>query len=213
MIIIGDVHGSSRVRFETKEGVRLGMLSAEQKKDVYFNIVRGLRQPSIQIGDFGFIQEHEWFLKNVDHRKHKVLFGNHDHMPLVDAPHSMGHYRFIPELQMMTIRGAYSIDKSQRTQGVDWFHDEELSMQQCEAVLTMVDQYRPKIILSHDCPTEIGTLITGENKKSRTDQLLQACFDRHQPELWVHGHFHVHHEARVNGTRFLGLGELEVVEI
>jgi Icc-related predicted phosphoesterase len=132
---------------------------------------------------------------------------------MVNSPHSMGHFQFIPELRMMTIRGARSIDQSQRTEGVDWFRDEELSMQQCEAVLTMVDEYKPKIILSHDCPTEIGVLITGENKKSRTDQMLQACFDRHQPELWIHGHFHVHHEAQMKGTKFLGLGELEIVEI
>ena len=212
MILIGDVHGGGKVAFE-QDGRRVGMLSAERKKDVYFNMVRGLRQPTIQIGDLGFLEEHEWFLRNVDCNRNKVLFGNHDYMPMVHEKHSMGDFQFISELRLMTIRGARSIDQHSRTEGLDWFREEELSMEQCEAVLAMVDECRPKIIVSHDCPTEVCMQITGRNLKSRTDQLLQACFIRHQPDLWVYGHHHFHHEMQLNRTKFVCLGELELLEI
>jgi predicted phosphodiesterase len=211
MIIIGDVHGGGAVRF-LQDKKPVGMLNAECKLDVYFNIVRGLKQKTIQLGDLGFKREHEWFLKNVDYNQHKVLFGNHDYMPLVNGPHSLGDYALL-DGGIMAIRGAYSIDRNIRTVGLDWFHDEELSMEKCEEVLSVFERERPRIVLSHDCPDKVCQEMHSEPKKSRTNQLLQACFERHQPELWVYGHSHRHWEHRMNGTKFVCLGELELLEI
>jgi len=193
---------------------KVGMLSANKKRDVYFNIVRGLKQPTIQIGDFGFKEEHEWFLENVDCAQHKVLFGNHDYMPMVHEKHSMGHFQFIPELGLMTIRGAASIDKDRRiAEGDEWFPDEELTEEQCAEVIAMVEQYKPRIIVSHDCPNEVALQMTGRSIRSLTDQMLQVCFIMHQPDLWVYGHFHRHFEMQLNRTKFVCLGELELLEI
>lgn len=212
MIIIGDVHGGGAVRF-LQDKKPVGMLSAERKLDVYFNIVRGLKQPTIQLGDLGFKREHEWFLKNVDYNQHKVLFGNHDHMPLVNGPHSLGDYALL-DGGIMAIRGACSIDRNIRTVGLDWFHDEELSMEKCEEVISVFEEKRPRIVLTHDCPARIcREMHNGNEHKSRTNQLFDACFSRHQPELWVYGHHHFSFNTHINGTKFICLGELEILEL
>lgn len=204
MIIIGDVHGGGKTP---------GLRSAKTKLEVYHNIVRNLKQKTIQIGDLGFKEQHEWFLENINTDQHKVLFGNHDHMPMVEERHSLGHFSFLKEESIMTIRGAASIDKHMRTEGLDWFPDEELSMMQCDGAISMIQQCKPRVVLSHDCPTEVAMEMYGRLIKSRTDQMLQACFLHHQPQLWVFGHHHKSKKLNIRGTQFICLAELEIMEI
>ncbi len=111
------------------------------------------------------------------------------------------------------IRGAASIDKHMRTEGLDWFPDEELSMMQCDGAISMIQQCKPRVVLSHDCPTEVAMEMYGRLIKSRTDQMLQACFLHHQPQLWVFGHHHFSWTKVIGGTKFVCLGELEIMEL
>jgi len=38
-------------------------------------------------------------------------------------------------------------------------------------------------------------------------------FEIYQPELWVFGHFHKEFDRRIDGTRFVGLNEFQMIEI
>lgn len=224
MIIIGDVH---------------------EKVDEYMHLIEDM-ECSIQVGDFGFREAHEWHRATVDPERHKVIFGNHDYYPMVNEPHSLGHYALL-DGGIMTVRGAMTLDKQgnkwvgrknadgtwakdennkyvkdlvyfRRKEGVDLFESvEELNMQQCNEVMDLFVEKRPSIVISHDCPTLArNEMMKGLNKepvKTRTDQMLQGCFEQHQPDLWIFGHYHKSKKFKINGTIFICLEELQMMEL
>ncbi len=187
MLIIGDVHG---------------------KVNDYWKIIQKYKdQHSIQVGDFGFKKEHEWFLGNIDCKKHKINFGNHDDSTYLNKAHSMGDYSF--DQGIMTIRGAYSIDKSFRTENIDWWANEELNYQEMQMAIDFYELNKPKIIISHDCPHEVRQYLFGINDKSMTTNGLQSMFEIHQPDIWIFGHHHKSRNDIINKTQFTCLAELE----
>ncbi len=193
LLIIGDVHG---------------------KINDYWNILQkwDKRHCSIQVGDFGFSQHHEWHLKNIDHSQHQINFGNHDDYTYLDKPHSLSNWS-ISTSGLMTVRGAYSIDKAQRTENVNWWANEELSYAEMQRAIDSYIFNKPKIMITHDCPHEARQKLFGINEKSITTNGLQAMFENHQPELWVFGHHHCSKNEVINGTRFICLAELETMVI
>jgi len=94
--------------------------------------------------------------------------------------------------------GAISIDKSSRTQGVDWFPQELIPYSEFyklkESGIDKVD-----IVISHTCPTEFNQFLRvkrvykeWENKfKDSSQQVLSAILEEYKPKLWYFGHFHV----------------------
>ena len=96
LIIIGDVHG---------------------KINRYWDIIKTHKGTSIQVGDFGFKPHHLWHHVNVDAEKHQINFGNHDDYSFINYPHSLGDFSYAEESGLMTIRGAFSIDRYIRTEG------------------------------------------------------------------------------------------------
>jgi predicted phosphodiesterase len=195
LLIIGDVHGHLNRYYKTIQ---------VSKPDL-----------SIQVGDFGFQKEHVWHQKNLDSAKHKINFGNHDYYPMLDAPYSLGNHHVDVQNSIFSIRGAFSIDKAYRQEGLDWFREEELNMAEGDAALTAYKEQRPRIVVSHDGPYEVvdrwfiknhpNWLIGGEY----TRKLLQAMFEAHQPEQWFFGHHHESIAESISGTAFRCLNELE----
>lgn len=189
MLIIGDVHG---------------------KINDYWKILQKHKNiNSIQVGDFGFKKQHEWVLTNIDYTQHQINFGNHDDYTYLDKPHSMGNFSFAYQSGIMTIRGAYSIDKAYRRENIDWWANEELNYEEMQIAIDHYEYNKPKIIISHDCPFEVCQNLFGINEKSMTTQGLQAMFEIHQPELWIFGHHHKSKNEVINKTRFICLAELE----
>ena len=190
MFIIGDVHG---------------------KIEKYHNLVKGC-EASVQLGDFGLQREHDWHLSNIDHEKHQVLFGNHDFYPYLRFPHSL-----TPDYELrgdiLFVRGANSIDKHLRTEGDDWFPNEEIDYATFSDLVSEITTMKPEIIISHDCPKFLYQTFFGIDGKSRTNQGLQACFEAFQPKMWVFGHHHKSKDEIIEGTRFICLAELEALFI
>jgi predicted phosphodiesterase len=188
MLIIGDVHG---------------------KVDKYWKILQKHKGESIQAGDFGFKKEHEWHLKNIDNSRSKICFGNHDDYTYLNKPHSCGNYSYRDELGLMTVRGAYSIDRAIRTEGRDWWREEEMTY---KAMLEIYDFYAktlPNIVISHDCPNIARIELFDCFDKSSTSNLLQSLYNAHEPSLWVFGHWHKSVDKVIGKTRFVCLNELE----
>lgn len=192
MLIIGDVHG---------------------KTDEYKKIIFNYNKPTIQLGDFGFRRHHQWHTDNIDSTKHKINFGNHDDTTFLKYPHSLGNYSYDEASGIFTMRGAFSVDRINRTEGVDWFADEELNYAE---ILEAVDCYnanKPKIVVTHDCPHEIRRMLFGIEQKSITCNGLQSMFESHKPDLWFFGHHHQSLTKTILGTKFICLNELETYEI
>lgn len=189
ILVVGDIHG---------------------KLVRYHNLIQN-KQPkqSIQLGDFGFAREHDWFLSTMDTEKHKVLFGNHDDYTYLNREHSLGDYAVLHGGEIMAVRGGYSIDKARRTMGVDWWAEEEMNFETWVQCIDAYTKTRPSIVLSHECPADAVEQMFGITSSSNTAKGLQALFDIHQPKLWVFGHHHKSCRKVIEGTEFVCLAEGE----
>lgn len=189
MIIIGDVHG---------------------KYLKYYNIVRYLDE-TIQIGDFGFGEAHEWHHQNLNPEQHKVLFGNHDDYKYLLAPHSLGNYGIYKDF--FFIRGADSIDKALRTAYKDWWPEEEMGWEDWNNCIKMFEEIKPSVVISHECPSSVKKNVHNILERSLTNRGLEECFERHQPDMWIYGHYHCSTTNVVERTTFICLNELEIYNI
>lgn len=198
-----------------------------------YALVTGVRgrqivQPeySVQVGDFGIgFFSPFWHEKEVEwqkqHPQHRFIRGNHD-----DPAKCKTMPGYIEdgtvEGDVMYIGGAWSIDHAWRTPGIDWWPDEELSYEELDKLVTKFGQVKPRVMITHDCPTKVAWemflskgLGLGDNKqvKTRTGEALQAMFDIHKPELWVYGHWHNTRRTNIKGTEFQCLGELDFIDV
>lgn len=198
MLLIGDVHGLV---------------------NQYFKILQRCKGKSLQVGDFGFKKHHDWLLENkhINKDEHKILFGNHDYYPYLDKPYSIGDYAM--HEGMFCIRGAKSIDRHNRAEGLDWFPEEELNYRQFWELTDEYERLRPDIVVSHDCPKSVAQSLYGYYDTGRaadrsiTSDSMDAMFEIHRPKIWVFGHHHMSKDITIMDTRFVCLNELETVEL
>ena len=186
----------------------------------YIEIIKVVDK-SIQLGDMGFKNQytfmqklmHEKEIKSVDH-----LFvpGNHDdynHLPS-NSLGDFGHKK-IGQHKVVWIRGAMSIDKRLRIPNVDWWQAEELSYNRGQDAIDLYNEILPDIVLSHDCPFKILSNLYGTAHKevTITGQILDTCFEIHQPKMWLFGHHHQDKTFQIGKTTFKCLGELSHVDL
>lgn len=146
---------------------------------------------------------HLWFLD-----------GNHEDFPLIATfmenldENGMGivrdRIRYLPRgfcwawhnREWLALGGAVSVDKDIRTEGVNWWPDEEITMQQAVAVMS---QGKTDVVLSHDCPSGVPLTLpppaklwlTQLDRANRHRQRLQEIFDVIRPSYNLNGHYHM----------------------
>lgn len=182
-----------------------------------------LPNPVVQVGDLGvgFVASR---LQRALATRHNFYFirGNHDNPRECKAMQSyLGDYGEAVlggAVRFFFVAGAYSIDKHLRVEGRDWWADEEMSMRQLHDAIDLFSATKPRVMVTHDAPTDIAQKVIESHDKvgdwgplvpSRTNQALQAMWELHKPELWIFGHHHVSRDMTVDGTRFVCLAELE----
>lgn len=196
MIVIGDIHG---------------------KVDRYLKLLaRHPGEPSVQLGDFGIgfpgddplppLPSNAWFLR-----------GNHDN-PEAARSHAnyLGDYgsRTIDGIRIFFLSGAWSCDQWHRTEGINWWRDEELRVAELRAAFDLYEKLKPEIVLTHDGPDEaVRSLLDGqaahkELTRTSTGNALNAMLDVHRPAKWIFGHWHKRFRRRIGGTEFRCLPEL-----
>lgn len=167
---------------------------------------------TLQIGDFGFKYD---TLKNVDSTKHMILPGNHDNYSICyNYSHFMGDYGYtsLNKIEFFYYRGAYSIDRQYRTVGIDWWEQEQVTIDQFMKARELYRQVKPKIVITHDCPNDIVDYLLEPHQKryeNITGWALNELFHIHQPKIWRFGHHHKSWRMTINGTDFRCLNELE----
>lgn len=152
-----------------------------------------------------------------DRTAHRFIRGNHDN-PSVCRNHTqwIEDGTWFSEWRMMLVGGALSIDKHWRTPGYNWWPDEELDYGELSAIAERYAALRPRIMVTHDAPETVATLLIRREKlefPSRTRQALQSMWETHQPQTWIFGHWHQSWTATLNGTRFICLNELEALDM
>jgi hypothetical protein len=154
--------------------------------------------------------------------------GNHDDpAPCRAHPNYLGDFGYLPELQLFYLGGGFSIDhewrKSFMREGgaAVWWPDEELSPKELEQAEVLFAQRRPKIVISHECPSSVAAIIlqeagggfAGDGVPSRTAKSLQRMFETHRPRHWIFGHYHVDKIMSLDGTSFRCCAELSCYEL
>ena len=202
--LIGDIHG---------------------KFDRYREIA-DVDYPTVQVGDFGVGFGGQYWHDTVNEfhssGQHRFIRGNHDD-PQRCRTEMTGYIADgTVENDVMYIGGAWSIDHKHRIPGVDWWEDEELSYSELETLIDVYAATRPRVMITHDCPTTVayhmfirGGKSLGGNVQilTRTGEAFQTMFEIHQPEVWVFGHWHVSKRQEINGTEFICLGELDYIDL
>lgn len=192
--LIGDVHGKYK---------RYHEIIREKDRHEY----------TIQLGDFGFDYT---TLKNVDPKNHVFIGGNHDQYDIInDVPNYLGDYGHVNNfngIDFFFFRGAYSIDRQYRTIGIDWWENEQVSIDQFMKARELYKDIKPDIMITHDCPQEIvlQMLRPGDRVfENNTSWALQELFNIHQPKMWFFGHWHKSRQIQHGNTKFICLNELE----
>lgn len=212
--IIGDIHG--KTYDYTIHCLKQGLRHAH---DPY-------PERSIQIGDFGigFFSEYwhdeltQWMKENPQHR---FIRGNHDDPTKCrDMPNYIEDG--VVENDVMFVGGAWSIDHAFRTEGVSWWRDEELSVEDFNRIIDNYKAVKPRVMITHDCPTQVawdmfisrGNSVAGQQQiKTRTGEAFQAMWEIHRPEEWYFGHWHYTRDITLHGTKFQCLGELDYIDV
>ena len=196
--IIGDIHG---------------------KVNTYSRTIRDF-DATIQVGDFGFRSDWEK-LSSVDSYYHKILPGNHEDYDYIDEfnpNHSLGDFgqTNFHGLEFFFLRGAYSIDQSVRTRGLDWWNQEQLNYVQLTSALNVYDDIRPEVVITHTMPLMIVNVIFKHMSSipCSTSTVLDRMFEIHQPKLWILGHFHPYKVTVrvISGTTFVVLPSAGTIE-
>lgn len=195
--VIGDVHG----KYERYHKI-------VRQKDFY--------PYTLQLGDFGFKYE---TLKNVDSTKHLILPGNHDNYYMCYRyPHFLGDFGFtsLNGTGFFYYRGAYSIDRQYRTIGIDWWQEEQVTIEEFMKARELYRSTKPDIVITHDCPENIALIMInnqGRLYQNTTGWALQELLNIHEPKLWIFGHWHQSRTIEYGKTQFVCLDELETYDI
>jgi Icc-related predicted phosphoesterase len=145
--------------------------------------------------------------------RHKFIRGNHDSPEVCrEHPNYLGEYGFDEKSNIFYIGGGYSIDWEWRVEGISIWEDEELPMKIHQDIFDLYKKSKPMIVVSHECPTIIKwhvlTNIMKKDLVSRTEHLLKSLFEEYQPKYWIFGHHHRKVIKKIDGTLFVGLGEM-----
>lgn len=199
-IFIGDCHG---------------------KFNQYTKIIKE-HKDTIQVGDMGVGFRrfpHGDASSNPPHalmarQNARFIRGNHDN-PSVARKHSQHIHDGTVENDMMFVGGAISIDRRYRTEGFDWWPDEQLTDDEFTAIMGVYSVAQPNCMVTHDCPIGIYPMLHSHHigDKARTSLALEKMWQIHKPKVWVFGHHHKSMDVVVDGTRFVCLAELEAKEI
>jgi len=204
--IIGDIHGNVHA---------------------YKTILENWKGPSVQIGDFGIgFAGASWHDSvngyHTENPQHRFIRGNHDD-PDMCKNDMLGYINDgTVEGDVMYVGGAWSIDYQQRTRGLDWWEDEELSYEELSNMIVLYNKVRPRVIITHDCPTSVAyEMFISKNRsmsgtfqfKTRTAEAFEQMFAFHKPDHWLFGHWHHSVNQNILGTQFQCIDINDFVDI
>ncbi len=161
---------------------------------------------SLQVGDFGIGFGEDDFERIGSHH---FIRGNHDDPELCKK-----NVHWVPDGTMhngiFCVGGGFSIDRSCRTEGLDWWSDEELSQGELYKVLDIYESIKPDYVVTHEAPYEIIERMFHDKHiirpHSRTSQALESMRYIHKPKIWAFGHWHASRQIKVDNTHFVCLG-------
>jgi len=170
-------------------------------------------------GDFGYGFPGT-FDQPIETPKIRIRFirGNHDN-PNIRIYFDWDHkgFFYIPDGMIhhdtLFIGGAWSIDWQQRTPGMNWWDQEQLSMGEMDMIEEKVRRYEGAIntVITHEAPYELYKHLHPMHAfPNRTAEFLEhlrknVLVGPKKPSLWLFGHHHKRLNVNVDGTQFICL--------
>lgn len=193
--LVGDVHG----RF------------AE-----FHRILDASPYPVLQVGDLGvgfgnptgeeiLLERDSWWFIRGNHDNPEVCRNMGAHLP--------GCYMAAD--RMFVMGGAKSIDRAERTEGLDWWPDEEEGYNELSHLLREWGMTQPEFVVTHEGPFWVVQAMFryAAPFTSVTSRFLDLLLEIHRPKVWVFGHHHKSASLWSGGTHFRALAELECVDL
>jgi hypothetical protein len=149
----------------------------------------------------------------------RFIRGNHDNPEFIrNLPEEWAgaNWHYIPdghfENNTLYLGGAWSIDKADRTPGMNWWYDEEIGLDEqiwiMEKIIKIRDTGRHiAAIVSHDGPLSITRRVGHFQVETDTGKFLEYLRDKAltgklKPKFWYFGHYHRHFLKTIGGTVF-----------
>lgn len=213
--LIGDIHGDfnfyKHAIKDAEKSIQLGDFGVgfySHKTKIYTPELENIRY-------YGPLYE-ETFKEEGPNLNHRFIRGNHDN-PEACKKNKL----WIPDGSMVDhffcVGGALSIDKEFRTEGIDYWADEELTQQEFYKIAEIYEAIKPDYVLSHECPESVAPHMFEWYSKlkfpSITRQGLQMLFEIHQPKYHFFGHWHFHRVEQIKGTTFVCVDINQVIDI
>jgi len=175
----------------------------------------------LQLGDFGFADTYAT-TKNVSKDNLLIVGGNHDEYPVLETLENylgdfgtFNIYSDTYDLKAMYVRGAYSVDRQQRTLGFDWWPNEELSYQEFQAFLDLAETYKPDVLFSHSHSNKglfkVMKIVYNLSSSLTSLGLMELFKMSYAPKLHIHGHLHHRISYVVDNTTCVSLGTDTIV--
>lgn len=199
----------------------LNHVNTNDKPDIY-----------IHLGDFNFYGDEKGlnFLEAVNNilvEQNRVMWvvdGNHEDfdwllsIPINDDGRRqvMSNIYHLPRgfnwtwnnKNFVALGGAASVDKKHRTEGVDWFSQENITEKDVDKAL---DNENIDVMFTHESPLNLSNYVIDDEEVCKWSNHNRDCISRVtaalKPKLLVHGH---HHRAYVDSfldTQVIGLGK------
>jgi predicted phosphodiesterase len=231
VLILGDVHGQHRQLAEVLRQVQtdFGIAAAIQVGDFgfYREAMGRLRQERLRfpvplhVVD-GNHEDHHWLSRSL---RRGVARTWETEANLVYQPRPSVARLGASKVGFMG--GALHVDRPQRHNLFSRFPNYILRRHR-EQAAALFNRETPELIVTHSCPSGIGIGLRGAPGLAPgvAEHVLNAGFDpgppddcgelelrhlwaglRYRPRGWAFGHFHRLHEAVVEGTRFVCVGE------
>jgi hypothetical protein len=104
----------------------------------------------------------------------------------------------------LTIGGARSIDKINRTLGISWWEQEIISSKEIDLTLDNLEKVGNSVdyVLSHTGPKRLMEGIYSDVGNCFTSKFLDFLFDRITFKRWYFGHLHFDLELKCDGKEF-----------
>jgi len=200
ILITGDIHNEFR---------KLNNLISKKKPDLV-----------ICCGDFGYWPRVSWGtpVLNIKPQGSEILFcdGNHEDFwslknrtsdELAPDVHYMPRgstFTLQDGRTIMFMGGAESVDKYQRTVGVDWFPEETIQQKD----LYNLPNIKVDIFITHTSPVELLHELKPYREKSiePSNWALSELWKIYKPNLWIFGHWHLYRELKLFDTKCYVLG-------
>jgi len=209
IFITGDLHGHHDIAKLTSSNFNQGR---ELGKSDYVIIA----------GDFGLFfnnvqtDEEKHWLEWLENKSWTTLFldGNHDNPNLLNnlpqkemfggqvgiASNSIFHLRrgniyTIANKTFFVFGGAYSIDKQHRTEGIDWWADEEANYEEMKLGIDNLEKVNWKVdyILTHETTTSVSAILHSHHYQYRNSSRTEKYLDEIIPKIEFKHHYFGHH--------------------